>query len=495
MIVSEITTGSNEGIKSDWSFHQHGPQQQFGNYGLSYLNEMSFYSGLLFGTPLALNNAQQSILDNYLLEGYRWVIWKNYLDINCLNRQLFHNAPIHKAFSVAFAANSLSKGSSSENIKQLQAFINDNLNGQSSTNFTGHKHFWDSDMTIHRTTDWMASIKMASERIIGTELVNEDNLKGYYMADGATYIYRQGDEYLNIFPFWDWRKIPGITAYDIAHPIPTNYPTPLATNHTPFVGGVTTDKEGISAMIFNRDGIEARKAWIITGKYVLCLGSDIRTDSILPIATSIDQRIKKGKFAYYTNKEWIPIENEIITVEDTAPYFHHDHTGYLLLQPDSCIAFSGTKTGQWHDFMGMYQPAIVQDDIISLYISHTSLPTTYQYVILPNVTREETVAFNTNGINILRNDKEMQAVSIDNRIYICSYLPASLRINPSLKIDIESPGLYIIFLKEDMAEIYASDPIHMQKEMSVQFNRKELNIIFPDEHPAGKTFKTNFLYK
>ena len=38
-IVSEIMTGMQEGIKSDWSFHQHGPQQQFGNYGLAFLTE------------------------------------------------------------------------------------------------------------------------------------------------------------------------------------------------------------------------------------------------------------------------------------------------------------------------------------------------------------------------------------------------------------------------------------------------------------------------
>ena len=66
----------------------------------------------------------------------------------------------------------------------------------------------------------MASVKMASKRVIGTELVNEDNLKGFYMGDGATYIYRNGDEYLNVFPFWDWRKVPGITSYESDAPIP-----------------------------------------------------------------------------------------------------------------------------------------------------------------------------------------------------------------------------------------------------------------------------------
>ena len=46
VIASEITLGQKEGIKADWSFHQHGPQQQFGNYGLSFICNMSFYSEL-----------------------------------------------------------------------------------------------------------------------------------------------------------------------------------------------------------------------------------------------------------------------------------------------------------------------------------------------------------------------------------------------------------------------------------------------------------------
>ncbi|MFR4935060.1 MAG: polysaccharide lyase family 8 super-sandwich domain-containing protein [Bacteroides xylanisolvens] len=50
---------------------------------------------------------------------------------------------------------------------------------------------------------------MASERVIGTELVNEDN-SGYYMADGALYTYVHGDEYHNIFPFLNWRRTRGL---------------------------------------------------------------------------------------------------------------------------------------------------------------------------------------------------------------------------------------------------------------------------------------------
>ena len=113
-IVSEITTGMQEGIKSDWSFHQHGPQQQFGNYGLAFLTEMSSYSGLFAGTVFALNKEQQGILNSFLLNGYRWIVWKGYMDVNALDRQLFHSGQIHKAFSLAFATNALMRGSSGE---------------------------------------------------------------------------------------------------------------------------------------------------------------------------------------------------------------------------------------------------------------------------------------------------------------------------------------------------------------------------------------------
>ena len=103
------------------------------------------------------------------------------------------------------------RGSSAEDIRQMNEFLKDNYAPErKGSAFIGHKHFWDSDQTVHRFSTWMASVKMASDRVIGTELVNEDNLKGFYMGDGALYTYCRGDEYLNIFPFWDWRKIPAL---------------------------------------------------------------------------------------------------------------------------------------------------------------------------------------------------------------------------------------------------------------------------------------------
>lgn len=83
-IVSEIIKGGAEGIKNDWSFHQHGPQQQFGNYGLAYIYTMSLFSGIFSNTSLAFNPEQLERLSSLLTEGYRWVIWNGRMDISAL---------------------------------------------------------------------------------------------------------------------------------------------------------------------------------------------------------------------------------------------------------------------------------------------------------------------------------------------------------------------------------------------------------------------------
>ena len=120
-IASEIVTGQAEGIQPDWSFHQHGTQQQFGNYGLAFLASMSFYSGVFAGTSLALNDEQLETVRRLTDEGYRWTLWKGKMDISALGRQFFQQAQVHKGLATAFAATELFV---KKFIREAEAFIN-----------------------------------------------------------------------------------------------------------------------------------------------------------------------------------------------------------------------------------------------------------------------------------------------------------------------------------------------------------------------------------
>jgi hypothetical protein len=74
------------------------------------------------------------------------------------------------------------------------------------------RHFPDSDYTVHHRKGFSCDVRTWSSRTENAECVNQENTLGAHLADGASYILVHGDEYLNIFPTWDWRKIPGVLA-------------------------------------------------------------------------------------------------------------------------------------------------------------------------------------------------------------------------------------------------------------------------------------------
>lgn len=427
-IAGEITLGRAEGIKDDWSFHQHGPQQQFGNYGLAYLNSMSFYAALFEGTSVAFDDRHRGILSSFVNEGYRWILWHREMDVNGLNRQLFHNAAIHKGYLTAMAAQNLG----------LSGFP---LKGNP---LVGHKHFFCSDYTLHRRPRWMASLRMSSSRVIGTELVNEDNLKGFYMGDGAIYYYVDGREYLNIFPLWDWRKLPGVTAYeDTVSMMQVSRRT--VRNATPQVGGITCGSQGLSAMRLQRDGLSAVKAWLFTDRFVLCLGAGIRTDSALTVTTAVDQRWQRGPLEVWKGGRWQQAAQVSGRLRRPCRLFH-DQTGYVLLDGRSFEAKAERRSGRWDEVMGMYPSDPVQGDVLSVCIGHGASPKgeTYAYLVFPAATREEVAQFSEREVRLLRNDAEAQVVALASepgKYWAAVYAPVTLRQGKA-RLRIEAPGLY-----------------------------------------------------
>ena len=429
--ASEIVLRRKEGIKPDWSFHQHGAQQQFGNYGLSYVSGMSFFNRLFKGTSYQFDERQLSILRSLIDEGYRWVIWNRYMDISSLGRQLFHHAQLHKGYGLAFAASDFGWGGFPRQGNPL----------------VGHKHFDNSDYTIHRAKNWMASIKMSSARVIGTELVNEDNLKGYYMGDGATYFYVRGDEYLNIFPLWDWRKIPGVTAYEDVRPMPSMRER-RSNNQSTFVGGLSNGRNGLSAMQLQRDGLTAYKAWFCTDDFILCLGAGIQSDSILNVTTSIDQRLKVDQLQVRMNDDWRKVSgHEALETEELRLY--HDRTGYIVFSDDVLQVEVGEREGRWHDFMKMYRPAIVKGEVVTLHLRHGIQPqnATYCYVVLPDVERESVEYFiPSQAFRIVRNDtvaQILQVPSAGNGYWAAVYQPLRIELD-GRKYAFEAPGIYYV---------------------------------------------------
>lgn len=482
VIAAEIRTDAAEGIKADWSFHQHGAQQQFGNYGLAYICTMSLYLGLFSGSSIAFTPQQTEILLSLLGEGYRWIIWQGEMDINALGRQFFQDAPLHKGLSLGLAALAMGQ------MDWLEECF-----GQGSLR-PGHKHFFCSDYTISRRPSWMASLKMSSQRVIGAESLNGDNVSGYYGGDGALFIYRDWEPYRHIFPLWDWRRLPGVTAY--AHP---GAPMPMLnvrhplTNNTYIVGGLSDGSNGISLMRLVRDGLQADKCWLFLDSVVVCLGAGIASDSVLEVTTAVEQCRLLGEVKRCDSPQGIRL-------------WHHG-MGYVIPDPKGkqenssrCKQEHANRyfvekrlaTGSWHQVMQTYDDKMVSDSLFCITINHGAAPqeASYLYYLLPDISPEGLERWNDHSISLLCNDRKIQALCHNGVIWAAVKEPDSLQLaglgRKHVSIKFLSPGLYRIEQHGNrIGRIMACDPTQQLDELRLEVDDRMITLSLPKGEQKG----------
>ncbi|MDH5602655.1 MAG: polysaccharide lyase 8 family protein [Cyclobacteriaceae bacterium] len=492
-IVSEIYFCEKEGIKSDYSFHQHGPQQQFGNYGLSFVNSMTFWARIFSQTPLAIEETKLEILRNLLLNGYNWIAWKGHLDINTLGRQLFKNTQESKALSLANAMLDMIVIDPRHKQDYLD-FITHNFSIRHDNHLKGNRHFWQSDLTIHRGQGWYSSVKMSSERVIGIESGNGENLKGYHLADGATYILREGDEYKDIFPLWDWRKIPGTTTPRESGPL-KHLSWSGYRNQGDFTGGVSSHELGITAIHFDRDSLTAKKAWFFLDNMMICLGSSIQTHKNVPVTSTINQCHQRGEIVYSDGKtHTIDKTDEIIS--ENLKWIFHNGIGYCFLQPANIRFSARIQQGDWHDIATMYNSSIVFGKIFTLEVDHGTRPenASYSYAIIPGTTVGNMERLSLN-FTVLQNNNQCQALvaNDNNTLMFAIHQPQTVDVPGAGSFTFEQAGLYLFERIENGWKISLSDPTRKLTGVKIVIGTTAFTLELPKGEQAGSTLTTELI--
>ena len=462
-ITEEIVVTTNEGIQPDFSFHQHGPQQQFGNYGLAYAGDMTELAIVFGGTPYAFAPEKLSILRNYLLEGLKWVTYKNKFDISACGRQLFPNAQVGKASSLSTIYQTFALADPEFKSKYLSAM----------SDFEGNIHFNRSDMTIHRSKDFYASVKMASNRVAGAESCNSENIQGYYMGDGATFFYQSGDEYLDIFPFWDWKKIPGITTYQDERILPVLTATGYRIK-SDFVGGVSNGTNGLAAMQYKREGITAFKSWFYFDDAIICLGSGISTDRDKVVTTAINQSLLKGEVLVSQNGKKLVLQNGVRNLEK-VDWVIHDNWGYYF--PGSAILNleNGVRTGAWNKVVEPMSDKVLTTNIFQLWFDHGIKPggATYAYAVFPKASAEN-IEKRGNQLKIITNTENIQAINSKdkNLTGVVFYKSGSCQISPVCTISADKPCIVLLDSHSGKETLCISDPTQLQSEIKLTLTGK-----------------------
>ena len=395
-IISEIRiVEGEEGLQKDYSYHQHGPQLQFGNYGLSYAVTLSWWMKVLDGTGLDFPEDTKEILRKYVKESLLPLVWNDYFDPNVCYRHVFPNAQTGKALCIRYTAQNLGL----------------EVNGKQ-----GSCYYPCSDFGYYRSDMWYASIKMQSNRTIGFENTNQENMKGYFSSDGALMVRVSGDEYDNIWPVLNWHHIPGVTSWDDGYPIwgANNGQGEAAVwpyNKSANVFGKVDGKFMVVVMDYDRDTLTCKKSYFFFEDGIVCLTAGITKPGKSIVTTTIEQNLLKGE---------VVRKNKSVS---------HRGISYFILDDNKYELNTGSSSGKWKWMSPALSENDVYADVFELVINHGTNPinASCAYAVLPNKNMSQGKSCIRN-IHVITNTDTCQCVSIDGEILKVDWIENKISI-------------------------------------------------------------------
>ena len=445
----EITT--KEGIQPDYSFHQHGAFIYNGSYGHNFLRETSWLASIVRGTDFHFSDTQLKILRDYFLEGTRWMLRGPLLDYNVRGRHVGRSANLDLGAQKIITQLDRMMLADPQHHDQYQE-AKERILSARPQELEGNRHFWRSDYTAHHRADYFTSLKMCSERTIGMEMdVNSENLYGYYLPYGLTYIYRRGDEYEAIFPVWDWARLPGVTS-----PHEEFKSSGKSTQQTSFVGGVSDGTYGLSSMDLEVKGTRAKKSWFWFDEEWVAMGAGIRSDQTVPIVTGINQVLLRGE---------VLVDGQGFSGREQArpntSWVWHDEVAYIFPKGKDVMVKATEQSAPLQKIFGLGADSLFREDVFSLWIDHGVQPqkARYTYVVVPGISSKKAHKYSRNlPISIHFNTEQLQALTHDKLgiTAIAFHEEGKVNIGKKLEVRVDHPCLLLINQKEKTFTI--SDP-------------------------------------
>ena len=474
----------DEGMKRDNSIHQHRPQLYSGGYGMSLMSDLAEYitlanktSFIKFFTPDKIKLVSDVFLKGTQMFGYReaydfGTIGRGICRPNCLSNMSTYTLDLMKEVDPIHA----------EDYEAWKKHING-----AAFPVPGNTHFWKSNIMTHHGADYYMSAKVISVRTNGTEMLNGQNLKGYYLPLGATNIMTTGHEYDDVFVAWDWTRVPGTTA--VANQSTAELRWYLFGSNQ-FGGGVSNAHNGVMAYEHAYQGVEARKAYFFMGDAMVCMGSGIKAARTQEVRTSVNQCLANGEGTYGLSGHTYRLMDNLS--DKKIDWAYHDNVGYIFPQNGSVTLRKAKQTGTWRELEVTASEQPVTKEVFSLWISHGTTPQNedYCYIIMP----DKPLSYFTdkkfeNEIKIIANTEQIQAIANENKrqYAVVFYEPGEIRFSDDLVVAVNKKVLLYIEKKDGQYEIAVADPLYKEESVQLSLNGEQMDITFPSGDYSGSS--------
>lgn len=288
-------------------------------------------------------------------------------------------------------------------------------------------------------------------------------------------IYRRGDEYRDIFPVWDWAKIPGTTVEQMD--LLALKGGPRYNTDANFVGGVSDGTYGLAAQELHRESLRARKAWMMFDDGFAALGAGISCDSDRPVVTSLNQCLLRGN----------------VSGSPEAGFAWHDGFAYVFAGKQNLRLTHGQQTGKWSD-IGVGPDRPVAEDVFSLWIEHGARPKngTYGYFVFAG---DETAARRSQDpvVDILSNTPELQAVRHRAlKLTYAVFWSAGRLESTKLSIAVDQPCLLMLREMKGQPHLSISNPKNEPMLLGVTLGSSQMYVDLPAGGLAGASVVREF---
>jgi chondroitin AC lyase len=473
-IGSTIAIIPAAGIQTDNSYQFHGPQLYVGGYGELFAADALNEASIAAGTSYAITSAQEQLMVNYLLDGVQWFVRGQALDLTSSGRGDSRAGISTAGTSYVSAINSaLALGTYRQS--ELQSFLARQKSAQSSGVFdpaqslSGNRNFFDSDIMVQQRPAYYSSVKVSSTRTSQTESGNGEGLTNLYMSDGVNQIMVTGQEYNNIEPVWNWRRLPGTTVEQDTRSLkPTSDWGVLGTST--FAGGVSDGTYGAEAFNYNRYDVAAKKSWFMFDNEEVALGAAINAPkATYEVDTTINQCLLQSAVTYETTASSTPVTMNTGTVTPAGlKWVIQNGVGYLFASPVSNATIQAiSQTGSWQEINSTQSATPVTKNVFTLYIDHGTAVNnaSYSYIVVPGMTAASMDAYAAaNPIQIIRNDANVQAVRQSSLgvTQAAFYAADSFSIATGQTVAASTPSTVMLEQQPDSLKISASTPAAKQ---------------------------------
>lgn len=497
----QCTTG--EGIQYDLSYDMHYGYLYNGAYGVDFMESVVETAYYMKGTRYELDGERLKLFRRFIIESIFGMVRGRWMDWNVLGRGISRVDATKRNFSKALDKLMEIDPSHGEQYKTIK----ERLSGDFSPSYDiqpSHRHYWATDYTVHKRPNYTFSIHAVSDRNFSQEIGNQENLKGYWGAQGTTNLQLRGDEYYNIFPLWNWARLPGTTLPDTV---------PVSKNKAPgsgdrrgtdsFSGGVSDSLYGVTAYTVDNDlQTSYRKSWFLFDREIVCLGAGIKSSLEVPINTTLNQCllsadgvfVKRAKRKKITRMTKAKYNGEVEAV-------WQDGVGYIFPESEMVELLAENRTGDWRTIRSSQQIRKVESKpIFQLSIQHGIQPrnATYAYILLPGLENPQAMGnfLNDNPIIITCNTDSLQAVhhkrlGIRQMVF---YSDAVVYKDEEIEVETDTPVILMLKkISENSYVLHIADPTQQQRyvQLSLLFKKqgvsKQVNVVLDEMPYAGQS--------